>query len=59
MSEQSDKRNSRLIIAFFVALAVITIAATLISNLSMWQRYDAIEAEQNIAPEDAIPLPKP
>ena len=59
MSEQSDKRNSRLIIGFFIASAAITIAATLISNLSMWQRYDAIEAEQNIAPEDAIPLPKP
>ena len=58
MSEQSDKKNGRLVIGLFIAAAAITIAATLISNFTMWQRYDTIEAEQNIAPADAFPLPK-
>ena len=50
--------SGQLVIAIFIGLAVITVAATLYSNLVMWRNYDTIEAEQNIAPADAIPLPK-
>lgn len=52
---EPQKNNGRIIIAIFVVLAVATIAATLISNFGMWGNYDTIEAEEGIAPEDAIP----
>jgi hypothetical protein len=55
----NPKFNSgQLVIAIFIGLAVITVAATLYSNLVTWRNYDTIEAERHIAPEDAIPLPK-
>ncbi|WP_127753913.1 hypothetical protein [Devosia sp. 1566] len=50
--------SSQWVLAIFIGLAVITVAATVFTNLVQWRNYDTIEAEQNIAPEDAIPLQK-
>jgi hypothetical protein len=47
MSEPGN-RNGRIIIAIFIVLAVVTIGATIISNLRMWSWYDQVEAEQGI-----------
>jgi hypothetical protein len=51
--------SNRIVLLIFIVLAVVTIGATLASNFGMWSYYDRVEAEQHIAPEDAIPLPKP
>ena len=54
------KLNSgQITLLIFIVLGIVTIAGTIISNFGMWGSYDRIEAEQGIAPEDAIPLPKP
>jgi len=53
---EPSRNNGRILIAIFIALAVVTIVATFVSNFGMWRMYDTIEAEQGIAPEDAIPL---
>jgi hypothetical protein len=59
MSEEPDNRQGRWVLMIFIVIGLITIAGTFISNFVMWRSYDTIEAEQHIAPEDAIPLPKP
>lgn len=59
MSDEAETRNGRWILMIFIVIGVITIAGTFISNFVMWRSYDTIEAERHIAPEDAIPLPKP
>jgi hypothetical protein len=51
--------GSQITLLIFIVLGVVTIAATIISNFGMWGYYDRTEAQQHIAPEDAIPLPKP
>ncbi|WP_375451422.1 hypothetical protein [uncultured Devosia sp.] len=51
--------SSRIILLIFIILGIVTIGATIITNFGMWGNYDRIEAEQGIAPADAIPLPKP
>ena len=54
------KLNSgQVTLLIFIVLGVVTIGATIISNFGMWGYYDHTEAERHIAPEDAIPLPKP
>jgi hypothetical protein len=54
------KLNSgQVTLLIFIVLGVVTIAATIVSNFGMWGYYDRTEAEQHIAPEDAVPLPKP
>ena len=58
MSDEPDPKNGRWILMIFIVIGVITIAGTFISNFVMWRSYDTIEAEQHIAPEDAMPLPK-
>lgn len=55
----SPLNSNRLVLLIFIVLGIITIGATLVSNFGMWGYYDRTEAEQHIAPEDAIPLPKP
>ena len=55
----SPLNSNRLVLLIFIVLGIITIGATLVSNFGMWGYYDRTEAEQRIAPEDAIPLPKP
>ena len=54
------KLNSgQVTLLIFIVLGIVTIGATIISNFGMWGYYDRTETEQHIAPEDAIPLPKP
>ena len=54
------KLNSgQVTLLIFIVLGIVTIGATIVSNFGMWGYYDRTEAEQHIAPEDAIPLPKP
>lgn len=56
----SFKLNSgQITLLIFIVLGIVTIGATLVSNFDMWHFYDKTEAERHIAPEDAIPLPKP
>ncbi|MDB5536457.1 MAG: hypothetical protein JWQ65_1332 [Devosia sp.] len=55
----SPLNSNRLVLLIFIVLGIVTIGATLVSNFGMWGYYDRTEAEQKIAPEDAIPLPKP
>lgn len=59
MTDEPTNNNGRWVLAIFIVVGVLTIAGTLISNFVMWRSYDTIEAEKQIAPEDAIPLPKP
>ena len=51
--------SSQITLLIFIVLGVVTIGATLVTNFDMWGYYDQTEADQHIAPEDAIPLPKP
>ena len=51
--------SSQVTLLIFIVLGIVTIGATIVSNFGMWGYYDRTEAEQHIAPEDAIPLPKP
>ena len=54
------KLNSgQVTLLIFIVLGIVTIGATIISNFGMWGYYDRTEAQEHIAPEDAIPLPKP
>ena len=54
------KLNSgQVTLLIFIVLGIVTIGATIVSNFGMWGYYDRTEAEQRIAPQDAIPLPKP
>jgi len=51
--------SSQATLLIFIVLGIVTIGATIVSNFGMWGYYDRTEAEQHIAPADAIPLPKP
>ncbi len=51
--------SNRIILLIFIVLGIVTIGSALASNFGMWGYYDRTEAEEHIAPEDAIPLPKP
>ena len=54
------KLNSgQVTLLIFIVLGIVTIGATIVSNFGMWGYYDRTEAQQHIAPADAIPLPKP
>ncbi|WP_108459674.1 hypothetical protein [Devosia naphthalenivorans] len=59
MSEEPENKNGRWVLMIFIVIGIVTIAGTFISNFVMWRNYDTIETEKHIAPEDAIPLPKP